>query len=76
MTGTYDQNEITVISSGIGTDNIDILINELDALVNIFDLKTGVLKEEPISLYPHQIGTSGGLRAITCDPCACRNSNF
>jgi len=61
VTGTYDQNEITVISSGIGTDNIDILINELDALVNI-DLKTGKIKEEPISLTLIRIGTSGGLR--------------
>lgn len=61
VTGTYDQNEITVISSGIGTDNIDILINELDALVNI-DLKTGKIKEEPISLTLIRLGTSGGLR--------------
>ena len=61
VTGTYEQNEITVISSGIGTDNIDILINELDALVNI-DLKTGKIKEEPISLTLIRLGTSGGLR--------------
>jgi uridine phosphorylase len=62
VTGTYENNEITVISSGIGTDNIDILINELDALVNI-DLKTGIIKEEPVSLSFVRIGTSGGLRA-------------
>ena len=62
ITGTFDNGEITVISSGIGTDNIDILINELDALVNI-DLKTGVCKEDPVSLTFIRLGTSGGLRA-------------
>jgi uridine phosphorylase len=61
VTGTYDTGEITIISSGIGTDNIDILINELDALVNI-DLKTGTIKEELISLTFVRLGTSGGLR--------------
>jgi uridine phosphorylase len=61
-TGTYDNSEITVISSGIGTDNIDILVNELDALVNI-DLKTGISKEEPVSLSFIRLGTSGGLRS-------------
>ena len=44
VTGTFDQGEITIISSGIGTDNIDIVVNELDALVNI-DLETGEIKE-------------------------------
>jgi len=62
VTGTYDNSEITVISSGIGTDNIDILINELDALVNI-DLNTGLVKEDPVSLTFIRLGTSGGLRA-------------
>lgn len=62
ITGTFDNGEITVISSGIGTDNIDILINELDALVNI-DLKTGIAKEDPLSLTFIRLGTSGGLRA-------------
>jgi uridine phosphorylase len=61
VTGTFENSEITVISSGIGTDNIDILINELDALFNI-DLATGALKEEPISLTFIRLGTSGGLR--------------
>lgn len=61
VTGTYGGREITIISSGIGTDNIDILINELDALVNI-DLKTGIPKEEPMSLSFVRLGTSGGLR--------------
>ena len=61
VTGTFENAEITVISSGIGTDNIDILVNELDALVNI-DLNTGITKEEPVSLTLIRLGTSGGLR--------------
>jgi uridine phosphorylase len=61
VTGYYENSEVTVISSGIGTDNIDILINELDALVNV-DLKTGIPVEEPVSLTIVRIGTSGGLR--------------
>jgi uridine phosphorylase len=62
VTGSYMGQEITFISSGIGTDNIDILINELDALVNI-DLTTGISKEEPVSLTFIRLGTSGGLRS-------------
>ena len=62
VTGISGGNEITIISSGIGTDNVDILINELDALVNI-DLATGEPKAEPVSLTLIRIGTSGGLRA-------------
>jgi uridine phosphorylase len=62
VTGYYENTEITVISSGIGTDNIDILVNELDALVNI-DLKTGIVREEPVSLTFVRMGTSGGLRS-------------
>lgn len=62
VTGTFEDHEITIISSGIGTDNIDILINELDALVNI-DLKTGISKEDPVSLTFIRLGTSGGLRS-------------
>jgi uridine phosphorylase len=61
VTGTYDTGEITIISSGIGTDNIDILINELDAIVNI-DLDTGKVKEELVALTIIRLGTSGGLR--------------
>ncbi len=61
VTGFVDNSEITVISSGIGTDNIDILVNELDALVNI-DLKTGIAKEDLVSLNIIRLGTSGGLR--------------
>jgi len=62
VTGFFEDDEITIMSSGIGTDNIDILINELDALVNI-DLKTGAIKEDPVSLTLIRLGTSGGLRA-------------
>ncbi len=62
ITGKYEGNEVTVISSGIGTDNIDILINELDALVNV-DLKTGIAKQDTVSLTFIRLGTSGGLRA-------------
>jgi uridine phosphorylase len=61
VTGSFEGNELTIISSGIGTDNIDIVINELDALVNI-DLKTGIPKEDPVSLTLIRLGTSGGLR--------------
>jgi uridine phosphorylase len=62
VTGSFENTEITVISSGIGPDNIDIVINELDALVNI-DLNTGICNEEPVSLTFVRLGTSGGLRA-------------
>jgi len=61
VTGTFDQGEITIISSGIGTDNIDIVINELDALANI-DLTTGEVKEKPESLTFIRIGTSGAIQ--------------
>lgn len=61
ITGFYENNEITLISSGIGPDNIDILMNELDALANI-DLNTGEIKEDPVSLSIVRVGTSGGLR--------------
>jgi uridine phosphorylase len=62
VTGTFDQGEITLISSGIGTDNIDIVLNELDALFNI-DMETGEPKEEPESLTIIRIGTSGAIRS-------------
>ncbi|OFY68506.1 MAG: hypothetical protein A2Y71_15710 [Bacteroidetes bacterium RBG_13_42_15] len=61
-TGSFEGNDITIISSGIGTDNIDILINELDALVNI-DLQTGIIKEDAVPLTFIRLGTSGGLRS-------------
>ena len=62
VTGTFENSEITIISSGIGTDNIDIVLNELDALVNI-DLNTGDIKDNPVSLTIVRIGTSGGIRS-------------
>ncbi len=62
VTGSFQGNELTIISSGIGTDNIDILINELDALANI-NLATGEIKEDPVSLTFVRLGTSGGLRS-------------
>ena len=60
-TGWLNGTRISVISTGIGTDNIDIVFNELDALVNI-DLKSRTEKEEKKSLSFIRIGTSGGLR--------------
>ncbi len=61
VTGWYHQKKITVTSTGIGTDNIDIVMNELDALVNI-DLKTRTVKDQLTSLNIVRIGTSGGLQ--------------
>jgi uridine phosphorylase len=61
VTGAYKGKRISVVSTGIGTDNIDIVINELDALVNI-DLKTREIKSELTSLNFIRIGTSGALQ--------------
>ncbi len=61
-TGLYNGKKITVISTGIGTDNIDIVVNELDAIVNI-DLETRTIKEEHQTLNFIRIGTSGGLQS-------------
>lgn len=61
-TGIYKGKRLTVISTGIGPDNIDIVINELDALVNI-DLETRKPKEKLTSLNIIRIGTSGSLHA-------------
>ena len=61
ITGTCNGQRITVISTGIGTDNIDIVMNELDALVNI-DFETREIKDKQRSLNIIRIGTSGGLR--------------
>lgn len=60
-TGYYGTKRITVLSTGIGTDNIDIVVNELDALVNI-DLATRTVKNDHHSLNIVRIGTSGGLQ--------------
>lgn len=61
-TGTFRGKKVSVISTGIGTDNIDIVINELDALVNI-DLKTRLIKTHTRSLNLVRVGTSGSLQA-------------
>ncbi|MDR1679690.1 MAG: nucleoside phosphorylase [Prevotellaceae bacterium] len=61
VTGTYNGKRISVISTGIGTDNCDIVMNELDALTNI-NLGTREPKPEPKSLTIVRIGTSGGLQ--------------
>jgi uridine phosphorylase len=67
QTGIYKGKRITVMSTGIGPDNIDIVMNELDALVNI-DLETRTIKSELTSLNIVRIGTSGSLQAaIPCD---------
>ena len=60
-TGLIGKKKLTVLSTGIGTDNIDIAINELDALVNI-DLTTREIKSTLTSLNLIRIGTSGALQ--------------
>ena len=62
ITGTYKGTKISVISTGIGPDNIDIVMNELDALVNI-DLKTRTIKTTHTKLNIVRIGTSGSLQS-------------
>jgi uridine phosphorylase len=67
QTGIYKGKRITVMSTGIGPDNIDIVMNELDALVNV-DLETRTVKKELTSLNIVRIGTSGSLQTdIPCD---------
>jgi uridine phosphorylase len=61
-TGTLKNKKITVIATGIGTDNIDIVLNELDALVNI-NLETRTVHSKLKSLNIIRIGTSGALQA-------------
>lgn len=61
QTGIYKGKRMTVLSTGIGTDNIDIVLNELDALVNI-DFKTRQIKEEKTSLTIVRVGTSGSIQ--------------
>jgi uridine phosphorylase len=60
-TGYLGSRRITVISTGIGTDNIDIVLNELDALVNI-DFSSRMVKPELKSLNIIRIGTSGAVQ--------------
>ena len=60
-TGTYNGKKISIISSGIGCDNIDIVINELDALINIdFETKTINTKKKKLNLI--RLGTAGALQ--------------
>lgn len=61
-TGVFNGRRMTVLSTGIGTDNIDIVYNELDALVNI-NLKTRAIKKQLNTLKLVRIGTSGALQA-------------
>jgi len=64
ITGTYRGKRISVVSTGIGCDNIDIVLNELDALANI-DFKTRMEKEQLRKLTLVRIGTCGGLQEYT-----------
>ncbi len=61
QTGTYKGKRITVLSTGIGPDNIDIVLNELDALVNV-DLKARTVNSELKKLKIIRVGTSGALQ--------------
>jgi len=61
-TGYIGNRRMSVISTGIGTDNIDIVLNELDALVNI-DFDTRVIKDKLTSLRIIRVGTAGSLQA-------------
>ncbi len=61
ITGMYKSKRITALSHGIGTDNIDIVINELDALANI-DFQTRQVKPQFRQLTMVRVGTSGGLQ--------------
>jgi uridine phosphorylase len=70
-TGTYKGRRMSVISTGIGCDNIDIVYNELDALVNV-DLKSRTVKQELTSISLVRIGTSGALQSdIPVDSFVC-----
>ena len=64
ITGTYHGKRITVLSTGIGCDNIDIVMNELDALANI-DFTTREIKQDHRTLTLVRIGTCGGLQPFT-----------
>lgn len=64
LTGRYKQKRITVISTGIGCDNIDIVLNEIDALANI-DLSQRCIKPQLRQLEIVRIGTCGGLQEYT-----------
>ncbi|MDO4497211.1 MAG: nucleoside phosphorylase [Bacteroidales bacterium] len=66
ITGTYQGKRITALSHGIGPDNIDIVVNELDALANI-DFQTREVKPQHRTLQMVRIGTCGGLQPYV--PC-------
>lgn len=59
-TGYIGSKRLSVVSTGIGTDNIDIVLNELDALANI-DFNTRFIKQTPVRLQIIRLGTSGAL---------------
>src|ERR1700753_3254642 len=61
-TGTIGKKRFTIVSTGIGTDNIDIVLNELDALANI-DFTTRTIKPQLTNLTIIRMGTSGALQA-------------
>ena len=61
FTGYYKGKRMSVLSTGMGTDNIEIVVNELDALFNI-DFETKLPKQETVSVNLIRIGTSGGLQ--------------
>lgn len=61
FTGYYKGKRMSVLSTGMGTDNIEIVVNELDALFNI-DFETKLSKHKTVSLNLIRIGTSGGLQ--------------
>lgn len=62
VTGRYQGHRLSVVSTGIGPDNIDIVVNELDALANI-DLQTKEVRAERRRLNLVRIGTSGSVQA-------------
>lgn len=64
ITGLYKGKRLSVVSTGIGCDNIDIVVNELDALANI-DFETRTERQEPRTLTLVRIGTCGGLQPYT-----------
>lgn len=61
VTGYFKTEKVTFLSTGIGTDNIDIVMNELDALVNI-DFNTRTVKDKHTSLNILRLGTSGAIQ--------------
>ena len=64
ITGSYRGKRISVVSTGIGCDNIDIVLTELDALVNI-DFNTREVKQTLTQLEIVRLGTCGGLQDYT-----------